>query len=118
MSSKSYSSVVQEDKSVAAAGDAKYVLGSGAQAIEASPTSVVLAGSPDTTLGDIVFNQYPEAVQKTVGQLVGSVDLTTKALGQTLAQQQLGEASQLPRIVLYIGLGIVAVVALGMFRRK
>ncbi len=114
---KSWSSVVQEDKSVATAGDAQNVIGSGASQINPIGTSVVVSGAPNTTLGDITVNQFPEQVEKTVGALVGSVNKTTEALGATLAQQQLGEASQLPRIILYIGLGIVAVVALKAFIR-
>ena len=61
---KSYSSVVQEDKSVAAAGDAQNILGAESKQITALPTSVVVSDAPNTTLGDIVFNQFPEQVAR------------------------------------------------------
>ena len=115
--SKSYSTVTQEDKSIALAAQAENVIGAEARQINPIGTSVVLADSAGSTLGDITVNQFPEQVQKTIGQTLGSLNLTTQALGDTLSQQQLGEASQLPRIILYIGLAVVGIMALGVWRR-
>ena len=114
--SKTYSTtnLTQEDKSVQAAGDAQNIVGS--EGVLASPTSVVVSGAPNTTLGDIIFNQFPETVAETVGALVKSVDTavgvtsaaqleSTQALGQKLSDLQVGEAAILPKIILYVVLG-------------
>jgi len=114
--SKSWSSVVQEDKSIQAAGDAQNIVGAEAKLIQASPASVVVSDAPNTTLGDIIFNQFPEQVAETVGALVQSVDravsvtaasqlASTQALGQKLSDLQVGEAAILPKIILYVVLG-------------
>jgi len=114
--SKSWSSVVQEDKSVQVGESAQTVLGAGAEQTVAQQGSFVV-DAPNTTLGDIVFNQFPEQVAATVGELVGSVDKTTAALSQSISEARLGEASVLPKIVLYVGLAVAAVVALRMLKR-
>ena len=114
--SKTYSTtnLTQEDKSVQAAGDAGNIVGS--EGVLASPASVVVSGAPNTTLGDIIFNQFPEQVAETVGALVQSVDravsvtsasqlASTQALGQKLSDLQVGEAAILPKIILYVVLG-------------
>ena len=114
--SKSWSSGVQEDKSIQAAGDAQNIVGAEAKLIQASPASVVVSDAPNTTLGDIIFNQFPEQVAETVGALVQSVDravsvtaasqlASTQALGQKLSDLQVGEAAILPKIILYVVLG-------------
>jgi len=102
--SKSYTTLTQEDKSVAAAGDAQNILGSGAKQIGAGSGSIVV-DAPNTRLGDIVFNQFPEAVQATIGSLIKSVDTTTKTIGQSLSQQQLGGEANLPKIIMYVMVG-------------
>jgi len=106
MSTYSSSSVVQEDKSIQAAGDAQNIVGAEAKLIQASPASVVVSGAPNTTLGDIIFNQFPEQVAETVGALVKSVD---RAVSVTAASQ-LGEAAILPKIILYVVLGGGAII--------
>jgi len=129
MSSKSYSSVVQEDKSVQAAAEAQNILGAESKQVTAYPTSVIVSDAPDTTLGDIVFNQFPEAVQRTVADLVRMTETavttssqaqlkSTQALGEKLGELQIGEAAVLPKIALYIALGGVAlVIGLRMLKR-
>jgi len=129
MSSKSYSSVVQEDKSVQAAAEAQNILGAESKQVTAYPTSVIVSDAPDTTLGDIVFNQFPEAVQRTVADLVRLTETavttssqaqlkSTQALGEKLGELQIGEAAVLPKIALYIALGGVAlVIGLRMLKR-
>jgi len=129
MSSKSYSSVVQEDKSVQAAAEAQNILGAESKQVTAYPTSVIVSDAPDTTLGDIVFNQFPEAVQRTVADLVRMTETavttssqaqlkSTQALGEKLGELQIGEAAILPKIVLYVALGGVAlVIGLRMLKR-
>jgi hypothetical protein len=112
---KSWSSVVQEDKSVQVGESAQTVLGAGAQQTVAQQGSFVV-DAPNTTLGDIVFNQFPEQVAATVGDLIGAVNKTvgltssaqlasTQALGQKLSDLQVGEAALLPKIILYLVVG-------------
>jgi hypothetical protein len=105
-SSKTYSTtnLTQEDKSVQAAGDAENVLGSGAK-LTAGGSGSLIIDAPNTTMGEIVFNQYPEAVQQTIASLIKSVDTTTKTIGESLSQQQLGGEAILPKIILYLVVG-------------
>lgn len=128
MSSKSYSSVVQEDKSVQVGESAQTVLGAGAEQTVAQQGSFVVK-APNTTLGDVIFNQFPEQVAATVGQLVQSVDkavgttaaatlASTQALGQKLSDLQVGEAALLPKIILYLGVGgAILFIGLRMLKR-
>ena len=114
-SSKTYSTtnLTQEDKSVSAASDARNVLGAGAQLAE--PGGVV---APNTQGGDIVFNQFPEAVAGTVAGLIKSVDTTTQQLGQTLSRQQLGGETIMPKLVLYLTVGVgIMLIASRVFKR-
>jgi hypothetical protein len=125
---KSWSSVVQEDKSVQVGESAQTVLGAGAQQTVAQQGSFVV-DAPNTTLGDIVFNQFPEQVAATVGDLVGAVNKTvgltsaaqlasTQALGQKLSDLQVGEAALLPKIILYLGVGgAILFIGLRMLKR-
>jgi hypothetical protein len=107
---KTYSTtnLTQEDKSVSAAGGAQNVLGSEAKLTQAAGSVLEL---PNAKVGDIVFEQFPEAVKSTIAGLIGNVNTTTQALGQTLAQQQLGGEAVLPKIVLYlvVGVGIIII---------
>jgi hypothetical protein len=120
---KSYSSVVQEDTSVKTGGDAANVLGSGASQTSASGSLLITA--PNTTLGDITMNQFPEAVQDSVAALVNTVDkavssssqnqlASTAALSEKLSQVTLGDTSILPKLALY---GLIAVVAVLIGRK-
>ena len=125
---KSWSSVVQEDKSVQVGESAQTVLGAGAEQTVAQQGSFVV-DAPNTTLGDIVFNQFPEQVAATVGDLVGAVEKTvgltsaaqlasTQALGQKLSDLQVGEAALLPKIILYLGVGgAILFIGLRMLKR-
>jgi hypothetical protein len=99
--------LTQEDKSVAAAGDAENIIGSGGRLTQASNSTIV--ESPNTTSGDIILNQFPEAVQNTLGSLIKSVDTSVKTVGEAFTTQQIGGESQLPKIVLYmmVGLGVM-----------
>jgi hypothetical protein len=125
---KSWSSVVQEDKSVQVGESAQTVLGAGAEQTVAQQGSFVV-DAPNTTLGDIIFNQFPEQVAATVGDLVGAVNKTvgltsaaqlasTQALGQKLSDLQVGEAALLPKIILYLGVGgVILFIGLRMLKR-
>lgn len=101
--SSSQTILTQEDKSVAAAGDAENILGSGAKLTQASGSTVI--DNPNTTSGDIVVNQFPEAVQSTIGRLVSTVDTSIGAVGQALSRQQIGGESELSKIVMYLVIG-------------
>lgn len=117
--SETYSTteLTQVDSSVNAAGDAETILGSGANLTQAQ-NSLVLGGANE---GEVIFNAFPEAVQRTVADLIKSVDkagqgqlASTQALGQKLSDLQVGEASLLPKIMLY---GIVGGVVLILGRK-
>ena len=127
MSSKSSTVVTQEDKSVSTAAEAGNIIGAEGSLTEINPigTSVVVSDAPNTTLGDIVVNQFPEAVRSTVSDLIRSVDsavsssaqaqmASTEALGQKLSDLQIGEASLLPKLMLY---GMVALVLIPVVKR-
>ena len=98
----STTNLTQEDRSVATAGDAENILGSNAKQIQAQGSTVI-----DTPMSerDIIFNQFPEQVQDTVGDLIKNVETTTKTLGQALSQKQLGVASDLPKFAMIIVVG-------------
>lgn len=100
---KTTTNLTQEDKSVAAAGDAQNILGSGASNIQVSEGSTYTR--PNTTEGDIILNQFPEAVQGTIGKLIGTVDTSVAAVGQALSRQQIGGESELSKIVMYVVIG-------------
>jgi hypothetical protein len=100
--STSKTSLVQEDKSVSAAGDAENILGPNAQQILSEGSTIL--DRPNSGR-DIIVNQFPEAVKNTVGDLISSVDTTTKTIGQALAQQQIGGESELSKIVMYLVIG-------------
>ncbi|MBA7518556.1 hypothetical protein ES705_10627 [subsurface metagenome] len=113
----STTNLTQEDKSVKVGGDAEIVLGAEAKLSVAEPGGVVL-DAPDTSGGDIVFNQFPEAVAGTVSELVKSVETTTGYLGEALGRQQIGGETVLPKIVLYLTVGVgVMLIASRMFKK-
>jgi len=113
--SKTY--LTQEDKSVKVGGDAEIALGAGAKLSTAETGGVVL-DAPDTKGGDIVFNQYPEAVAGTVSELIKSSSIVTGQLGEALNRQQLGGETVLPKIVLYMTVGVgVMLIASRMFKK-
>ncbi|MBE3087675.1 MAG: hypothetical protein IMZ71_00940 [Chloroflexi bacterium] len=104
-SSKTYSTtnLSQVDESVQVAGDAQNILGSGAhlaltstsnvRSDTSSKTMAAGAGSfvvdaTNTTLGDIIFNQFPEAVQNSISDLLMSNDAITKIIGESISRQQ------------------------------
>lgn len=96
-SSKTYSTtnLSQVDESVQVAGDAQNILGSGAHLALTSNLKSMTAGSgsfvvdaTNTTLGDIIFNQFPEAVQDSIGDMLMSNDAVAKAIGESISQQQ------------------------------
>jgi hypothetical protein len=95
--------LTQEDKSVATAGDAQNIIGSGASNIQVSEGSTYTR--PNTTEGDIILNQFPEAVQSTVGKLISTVDTSIGAVGQALSRQQIGGESELSKMVMYLVIG-------------
>jgi len=101
---KTRTTLTQEDKSISAAGDAENIIGAGGKQIGTGSGSLIV-DAPNTRLGDIVFNQFPEAVQETIGSLIKSVDTTTKTVGQALSQQQLGGEANLPKIIMYVMVG-------------
>jgi len=107
---KSYSSVVQEDTSVKTGGDAQNVLGQGASQVSASDSLLITA--PNTTLGDITMNQFPEAVQDTVKNLVGAVESTVQGLSDVKAATVEGDIGQYSKMILYLVIG-VSVVLIG-----
>lgn len=115
MATKSKTNINQEDSSIQTAGDAQSILGKGATLqstqSEAGQGSVLI-GAPNTTLGDVIFNQFPQAVAETVSSLIKSVDTSARQVGQQsnklgeiISQQQLGSESNLPKVVLYVMVG-------------
>jgi len=149
---KSYSKtyLTQEDKSIKVGGDAETILGPGASLATAAPGGVVL-DQPKTSGGDIIFNQYPEAVADTVSDLIKTVGTSvgllgqvssaatgqlgqmftaatgqigqvssaaTGQLGEALSRQQIGGETILPKLVLYLTVGVgVMLIASRMFRK-
>lgn len=72
--------------------------------------------------GEVVFNQFPEAVQNSVKDLVGVVKeavtqssqtqlASTQALGTKLQELSLGDTSIIPKIALYGLVALVVIVA-------
>ena len=121
--------MVQEDKSVAAAAEVGTIVGAEGKLISPIGTSVVVSDAPNTTLGDIVVNQFPEPVQKTLESLIKSVDTavgtgakaqmaSTQALGEKLQSLQVGEAALLPKIVLYVIVGGGLLMVAGRFLKR
>ena len=108
--STSTTQLTREDKSVKVGGDAEIALGAEAKLSFAEPGGVVL-DSPDTSGGDIVFNQYPEAVAGTVDKLIKSVDTSTGQLGKT-SSAAIGQIGQMFNIATG-QLGQVSSVAIG-----
>lgn len=133
----SSSQTIQEDKSIAISGDAEVL--TGADAITALPTSVVIADSPGVTVGNITFEQFPEAVENSVAALVGVVETSVlagsdlsretarlqiesqeliarstlqsnQALAQKLKETEQGAASMLPEIAKYVAIAAVVIV--------
>lgn len=109
----STSSLAQEDKSVAAAGDAENILGSSAKQIQAQASTIL--DTPNVER-DIIFNEFPEAVRSTVADLIENVEKTTKTLGQgmglatetlgqALSEREIGGESEMAKIVMYLAIG-------------
>ncbi len=129
MASKSWSNVTQEDKSVATSAQAGTIMGAEASQINPIGTSVVVSGAPNTTLGDIVVNQFPEPVAKSFSDLLHTVDTAvgtgakvqmaaSEALGQKLSDLQVGEAGLLPKIMLYLAVGGGLLLIAGRFLKR
>lgn len=103
----STTNLTQEDKSVAAAGDAQNIVGAGANLTQVTDQGKI--ETPSTTSGDIIYNQFPEAVRSTMGDLISTVRASTDTVGEALTTREIGGEQLLPKIVLYmmVGLGVM-----------
>ena len=77
----STSQTTQEDKSIAISGNAEILTGS--EAVTALPKAVVVGQSG--TVGNITYNEFPEAVQGSIASLVGVVETSVLAGSEVAA---------------------------------
>jgi len=118
MSSKSL--VTQTDQSIQAAESVDRILGSGSSSVENVLSDALQVSSNE---GELTINQFPQSVADAVNSLVGAVDKSvsgslaaqmnaTNVLGSKLESLSQGDASVLPKLMLYGVIGI-AVIVLG-----
>lgn len=115
----SYSTVQQTDSSIQAAAEVGLIQGQGAAYDETNQmldNSLLISGNNQ---GEVIFNQFPEAVASSVKELVGAVNNSvtqsaqatlesTKALGNKLQDIAAGEGSTIPKVAMYATIGLVA----------